>query len=86
MFFLCFLVTNTTETPGSITLANSRQKQALWWWSGKRGCSTSLGAENPCHSCLLFMMFTVSEGFVLNMGNYAPCIFIWLLGFFFPLI
>lgn len=86
MVLLCFLVTNTTETPGSITVANSRQKQVPLQLSGKGGCSTDLGTENPCQSCLLFLVeFTVIEEYILIKRNYAPCMFIWLLGFFFPL-
>lgn len=73
MVLLCFLATNTTETPGSITLANSRQKQVLSQLSGKRGCSTNLGTENPCQSCLFFMVeFTAIKEYVLNVRNYVP--------------
>lgn len=87
MVLLCFLATNTTETPGSITVANSRQKQVPLQLSGKRGCSTNLGTENPCKSCLLFMVeFTVIEEYVLIRRNYVPCMLIWLLGLFFPLL
>lgn len=73
MVLLCFLATNTTETPGSITLTNSRQKQVPSQLSGKGGCSTNLGTENPCQSCLLFMVeFTAIEEYVLNVRNYVP--------------
>lgn len=86
MVLLCFLATNTTETPGSITVANSRQKQVPLQLSGKGECSTNLGTENPYQSCLLFLVeFTVIEEYVLIKRNYAPCIFIWLLDFFSPL-
>lgn len=80
MVLLCFLATSTAETLGSITLPNSRQKQARWWLSGKWGCSTNLGAENPCHSCLQFMVqFTVKEKHALNTENYVPRVLIWLI-------
>lgn len=87
MALLCFLATSTTETPGSITLGNSRQKQVPLLLSGKRGCSTNLGTENPCQSCLLFMVeLTEIEAYVLIKRNYVPCTFIWLLVFFFLLL
>lgn len=76
MVLLCFLVTNTTETPGSITVVNSRQKQVPLQLSGKGGCSTDLGTENPCQSCLLFLVeFTVIEEYVLREIMLHACLF-----------